>query len=98
MPQIVLTEEQAGILSGSRDDVQVCNHQGEVIGFFKPLSPEEIAIVQEARRRLAKAGPRIPSERVQAMLQRFQEIDKTEGMTREKADDIVHRVMLLDQE
>jgi hypothetical protein len=92
MPQIVLTEEQARIVAQATERVEVRTAEGRIIGSFQPLSPEEAEAVARYLRARGSKGPGIPSARVQAMLQKFHEIDEREGVTREKMEEILRRV------
>jgi|SRR5262245_18097893 len=93
MPHIILTEEQARVLAESPQGVEVQNPQGQALAFLKPFSPEDAVLIAEAKRRLASPGPRIPSERVQAFLEKLHEIDEREGIDREKVQALLHRVV-----
>lgn len=94
MLRIQLTEEQSRILAEARgENVEVYDSNGQLVSFmkwFEQMDAEEVA--RYLRRRGLPKRPTIPSERVQAMLGKFEEIDRTEGMTREKAEEIVRRV------
>src|SRR5262249_39704537 len=93
MQRIVLTEEQARILAESKESVEVYDSNGQLVSFLKWFEPEDAeAVARHLRRRGLPKEPGIPSERVQAMLRRFEEIDRTEGMTREKMEEILRRV------
>jgi len=93
MQRIVLTEEQSRILAGSKESVEVYDSNGQLVSFLKWFEPREAEVIaRHLRRRGLPKEPGIPSERVQAMLRRFEEIDRTEGMTREKMDEILRRV------
>lgn len=94
MQRIQLTEEQTRILAEAKgENVEVYDSNGQLVSFlkwFEPMDAEEVA--RYLRRRGLPKQPGIPSERVQAMLRKFEEIDRTEGMTREKMEEIVRRV------
>lgn len=93
MQRIQLTEEQSRILAESKDNVEVYDSNGQLVSFlkwFEPMDAEEVA--RYLRRRGLPKQPGIPSARVQAMLRKFEELDRTEGMTREKMEEIVRRV------
>jgi hypothetical protein len=72
MPAIVLTEEQARIVSQAQAAIPVCDPNGNVLGHIEPLdiTPEQIA---EAKRRAASPGPWYTGEQVQARLRALQE-------------------------
>jgi hypothetical protein len=93
MPRIVLTEEQMRILTEAGSPVDVVDSQGRPVALMRVLTPEEIALVERWKRtRGERRGPSIPSEQVQALLRKFEEIDQREGMTREKMEDLLRRV------
>jgi uncharacterized protein YmfQ (DUF2313 family) len=78
MQQIVLTKEQAEVISQAVDPVCVCDATGKVLGHIEPkLTPEKI---QELKRRAASPGPWFTGAQVQARLQALQqEWDRTGG-------------------
>lgn len=94
MQRIQLTEEQSRILAEARgENVEVYDSNGQLVSFmkwFEQMDAEEVA--RYLRRRGLPKQPGIPSARVQAMLRKFEEISRTEGMTREKMEEIVRRV------
>lgn len=93
MQRIQLTEEQSRILSESKENVEVYDSEGKLVSFLKWFEPMDAeAIARHLRRRDLPKEPSIPSERVQAMLRRFEEIARTEGMTQEKMAEVVRRV------
>lgn len=93
MQRIVLTEEQSRILAESKESVEVYDSTGQLVSFLKWFEPVDAeAIARHLRQRGLPKEPGIPSERVQVMLRRFEEIDRTEGMTREKKEEILRRV------
>ena len=92
MPRIVLTEEQARVLAESKGRVEVYDAQGRLMCFMDWLGTPLEEIIAECKRRQASGKPGIPSERVRAMLRRLEEIERTEGLTREKVDDLLRRV------
>lgn len=84
MPEIVLTEEQARILSDATTTVVIRKPTGAVVGAIDPREGEWIV---EAKRRLAAPrGPSIPAKTVQAHLAALQaEWDRTGGFDQEYA-------------
>lgn len=79
MAQIVLTEEQAGVLATATEAVEVLGPQGRLVNFLKPLAPALAEAVRESKRRLASDEPRIPSAQVQAHLRKLEEVLQREG-------------------
>jgi hypothetical protein len=94
MQRIQLTEEQSRILAEAKEEnVEVYDANGQLVSFMKwlePMDAEEVA--RYLRRRALPKKPAIPSAQVQAMLRKFEKIDRTEGITREKVEEIVRRV------
>jgi hypothetical protein len=82
MAQLILTEEQARVVAGAQEPVQLCDPQGNIVATLKPaFTAEDIA---EAKRRLAVNGPRYTSEQVQEHLRALQEEwDRTGGFDRD---------------
>jgi hypothetical protein len=96
MAHIILNEEQARVVSMAAQGVEVRDSLGRPLAFFKPLSPDEVAHVVEARRRLQAGGPRVPSARVLNMLAEFQLLDEKGEATPDKINAIVERVTTRD--
>ena|SRR5712691_231389 len=92
MPYIVLTEEQARVMTESQQNVEVRDPQGRVLAFLAPLDPTLAETIRECQRRHATPGPRIPAEDVQAHLRRLEEIRQREGMDRDKMLDLLRRM------
>ena len=93
MQRMNLTEEQSRILAEAKESVEVYDSKGQLVSFMKWFEPMDAqAIAQHLRRRGLPKKPGIPSERVSAMLRRFEEIDRTEGMTREKAAGVASKL------
>lgn len=78
MPDVILTDEQAKIVTGTFDTVTVRDPSGRVLGHIEPkLTPEQIA---ELKRRAASPGPWYTGAQVQARLRALQEEwDRTGG-------------------
>ncbi len=62
MPQIVLTDEQAEVVSTALKPVQVCDAQGNLLAVIQPTWTEED--IAEAKRRLASDQPRYTTAQV----------------------------------
>lgn len=93
MQRIQLSEEQSRILAQSKETIEVYDSNGQLVSFMKWFEPMDAdAVARHLRRRGLPKEPGIPSERVQAMLRRFEEIDRTEGMTPEKMQEILRRI------
>ncbi len=92
MPQIILTEEQARVLEGTSESVEVRDPHGRILAFLRPLDPDLVETILECKRRLASSEPRISSEQVQAHLRKLEEIRQREGMDREKMLDLLRRL------
>jgi uncharacterized protein YmfQ (DUF2313 family) len=78
MPELILTTEQAQIVTRALGPVTVRDPSGKVLGCLEPkLTPEMIA---ELKRRAASPGPFFTGAQVQARLQALQEEwDRTGG-------------------
>jgi hypothetical protein len=78
MPELILTEEQAKIVTQTWGPITVRDTKGNVLGYLEPkLSPVMIA---ELKRRAAAPGPRFTGAQVQARLRALQEEwDRTGG-------------------
>ena len=71
MAELVLSDEQARIVSQSTKPISVRDGQGRVLGQLEPeLTPQMIA---ELKRRLASPGPWYSSEQVESRLKALQE-------------------------
>jgi hypothetical protein len=93
MAHIVLTEEQAQIVSQARQDVEVRDPEGRPVAFFRPLPPEEARLVAEARRRLQKAGAGVASARVMDMMAQLQQLHEKAEATPEAIKAVVQGVV-----
>jgi hypothetical protein len=62
MTQLVLTTEQAQVLTQALEPVQVCDPQGRVLRVIPPIWTEED--IAEAKRRLASDEPRYTTAQV----------------------------------
>jgi len=69
MTEIILTSDQAQLFVNASDGVVFCDTTGNIVVRIPPkLDEEELAIVAEAKRRLASDQPRIPfSEAIKRM-------------------------------
>jgi hypothetical protein len=92
MNHIILTEEQARVVSQTTDSVELRDPQGRTIALVKAMNPLLMEAILECKRRHASSEPRIPSADVQAHLQKLDEIRKREGMDREKMHDLLRRM------
>jgi hypothetical protein len=76
MTEIILTSDQSRLFAGATDGVVFCDPAGNVIGRVPPvLDAEEVAIVAEAKRRLASNQPTVP---LSETVKRFREIETRE--------------------
>jgi hypothetical protein len=78
MPELILTDEQARIVTQAMGPVSVRDAKGTMLGRIEPtLTPEMIA---ELKRRARSPGPWYTGEQVQARLRALQEEwDRTGG-------------------
>lgn len=91
MPELILTEDQAKIVTQALGPVTVRDATGNVLGHIEPkLTPEMIA---ELKRRAASPGPRYTGEQVQARLRALQEEwDRTGGFDKAYMRDLLKRL------
>ena len=87
---ITLTPDQARVIGEATQFVEVRDEQGKTVGNLTLLSPEDLRIIEHAKRVRALGKPGIPSAQVQAHLRRLEENRSTEGMDREKMHDLLH--------
>jgi hypothetical protein len=92
MPYIVLTEEQARVVAQAAEPVDVRDEQGRTVARLIPLDPADIEDIQKSKASLASGKPSVPSERVQALLRKFDEIDQGEGLDEAKAEELLRRL------
>ena len=92
MPQIVLTEEQARLVTEASESVEVRDPRGQLVALLKPLDPALAETILECLRRRARPGPRIPAEQVEAHLRKLEEIRQREGMDKAKMLDLLRRM------
>jgi hypothetical protein len=95
MPELILTEEQARIVTGSFGRVTVRDGTGQELGHIEPkLTPEAIA---ELKRRAASPGPWYAGAQVQGRLQALQEEwDRTGGFDEAYAQEFLKRLNAAD--
>lgn len=91
MPHITLTDDQVRVLEAADKPVEVRAPDGRVLTTVIPLTPQERAAIEVSKQRLARGGKRIASQALLAVLQRAEELDRTEGMTPEKMSELLHR-------
>jgi hypothetical protein len=72
MPFIILNDEQARVVTGSKEAVELRDRTGKVLAQVEPPVPE--AEIAEAKRRLASGQRRWPSARVRDLLATLTEI------------------------
>jgi len=92
MFHLVLTAEQARLVTESANGIEVRDPQGRPLGVLHLLSAEEAALIEKAKQRLKSPAPRIPSARVQAMLKKFDQMQQTEEITSAKVEEVLRKV------
>jgi hypothetical protein len=92
MPHIVLTDEQAKVVAGTSDSVEVQDSQGRLLAYLKPLDPVLAETIRECKRRHATPGPCIPAAQVEAHLRTLEETRQREGMDEAKMHDLLRRL------
>jgi hypothetical protein len=74
MTRIVLDHEQAQALAHAQGTVEVCDHDGKVLGIISaPLSPDELEQIAEIKRRLSKPQARYTTAQVREHLEKLGE-------------------------
>src|SRR5262249_58147988 len=91
MPELILTDEQARVVTQSFVLITVRDRGGRVLGRLEPeLSPE---LVAELKRRAASPGPVYTGEQVQARLRALQEEwDRTGGFDEQHMREFLARL------
>jgi antitoxin (DNA-binding transcriptional repressor) of toxin-antitoxin stability system len=97
MKHIVLTAEQARVALEAGEPVEVRDERGRTVAHLTPLHPADIEAIERAKRTRGLGGPRIPSDQVQAHLQRLGEIREREGMDEAKMLDLLRRLRAREQ-
>jgi hypothetical protein len=92
MPHIVLTEDQAQILSQAAGPVEIRTNDGRPVARAILLSADDIEDIQQSRRSKASGGTRVPSEQVQAHLKRLEEIDRVTPLDEARVLDLIRRM------
>jgi hypothetical protein len=91
MPRVVLSDEQARILTTALESVELVDAKGDVLRIIPPMwTKEDIA---EAKRRLASPGPWFTSDQIRRRLAALQaEWDKTGGFDKEHMHAVLKRL------
>jgi hypothetical protein len=92
MPQIVLTEEQARVLTQAHGPVAVQYPQGRTLATVTALDPSEVVAIERSKEALAAGGPGVPSAEVQAHLRRLEEISQREDLDEDKMLELLRRM------
>lgn len=59
---------------------------------LQPISPQEAAILERAKRRLQSLGSLIPGARVRAMLKKLDHLQQTGEVTQEQVQELLRKV------
>jgi hypothetical protein len=92
MKHIVLTAEQAQVVLGADEPVEVRDPGGRIVAQLAPMSPADIDAVEQSRRHRGTGGPRVASAEVQAHLQRLAEIRQASGLDEATMLDLLRRM------
>jgi antitoxin (DNA-binding transcriptional repressor) of toxin-antitoxin stability system len=92
MQHIILTTEQARVVLGAGEPIEVRDEQGRTVAHLAPLDPADIEAIQRSKQVRGAGGPRVPSDQVQAHLRRLGEIRQHEGMDEAKMLDLLRRL------
>lgn len=90
MPYIVLTPEQSRVVEEATASIEVRMPHGEVVA--RILTPEEVKIVAESKRRLAAGGRMYPGKDVEARLAKLQALSEREELDEAKVKDLMRRM------
>lgn len=91
MQQIILTDEQAKVVTSALNPVAVCDGKGRILGTITPIWTEKDIV--EAKRRAASSGPWYTGKQVQARLQALQqEWDRTGGFDEKYMHEFLQRL------
>jgi hypothetical protein len=89
MPHIVLSEEQARVVAGASEVIELRDEQGKVLARIAP--PALAAEIAEAKQRLASGQRRWPSAQVQALLAALTEIRARGGIDEARMREVMER-------
>lgn len=94
MDYIVLTEEQLKILDAASAALEVRDTAGKVCATLRRLEPTEREAIQRHKTRKASpAGvPPVSSSRVQAMMQKLDEMASHGEVTRDQVSEVLRKV------
>lgn len=92
MPHIVLTPEQAQIISQANGPIDVRDADGRPVASLTPLTPADLEAIARSRENIARGGPRIPSAEVQAHLRKLEEISQREPLDEAKVQELLRRM------
>jgi hypothetical protein len=92
MSHIILTEEQARLVSGSSQPIEVRDPGGRVVAQLTPLTAEDMQAIEASKRVLAAKEESYPSERVERLLQRFDEMDAKGELDQKSAEAALQRL------
>lgn len=94
MTRIVLTQEQLRGIAGEEGPIDVSSPDGEPLGSLSLLTPEDRAALEAYKRRKAEGpGPTVPGDRVQALLQKFHELDDKGGIDESTVKEMLRRTV-----
>jgi hypothetical protein len=92
MPHIILTAEQARIALGAGEPVEVRDEQGRTVAHLNPLHPADVEAIEQSKRSRSAGGQRVPSDQVQAHLQRLGEVRQRGAMDEATMLDLLRRM------
>ena len=92
MAHIILTAEQAQVALGAGKPVEVRDEKGRTVAHLTPLHPADVEAIEQSKRSRAAGGPRVPSDQVQAHLQRLGEVRRQGAMDEAAMLDLLRRM------
>jgi hypothetical protein len=92
MPDLILSDEQVKLVTQAARPITVRNPKGNIVGSLDPVWTEA-NVIAEAKRRLASAERRIPSEQVKCHLRALEdEWQRTGGFDKEYLHAFLNRL------
>jgi hypothetical protein len=92
MRHIILTADQARIALEAEEPIEVRDEQGRTVAHLTPLHPGDIEAIEQSKRSRGAGGPRVPSDQVQAHLQRLEEVRQRDGLEEAQMLDMLRRM------
>jgi hypothetical protein len=92
MPHIVLTPEQARVVAGATENVEVRDPEGRTLALLTVLDSADAEALTRYRRNRDVPRDAVPSAQVQAHLRKLEEIRQREGLDEAQMLDLLRRL------